>query len=348
MNANLDEEKTLYEGYGEDDKEETLFDEKQPSGVETVEDASKDEPRSEKGKSWKKAAIGAGTGLLIGGVSTMLMGMKSAGSETGSGDADGDKDKLSHPEWVDDQINVATTVNDNMSFGEAFAAARAEVGAGGCFEWHGQLYGTYTADEWNGMTAAQRAEYGNHFSWNHIDHTGSVVAQHGTHHNSASSGTHQNHSTDLHAQHDVASDDDIDVISVDHNNGQDSLAQNGHEGSSVSPGSVYAALHDPEVEILGVVHDSEANVNIGGMRIDGQEVILIDVDNDLTFDYMAMDHNHNGQLEQEECVNIEGQGYTVADLGGLPSATPGADMGGDLIASNDAPDYLDDMSMYDA
>ncbi len=39
------------------------------------------------------------------------------------------------------------TVNDNMSFAEAFAAARAELGPGGVFEWHGQLYGTFYATE---------------------------------------------------------------------------------------------------------------------------------------------------------------------------------------------------------
>ncbi len=39
------------------------------------------------------------------------------------------------------------TVNDNMSFAEAFAAARAELGPGGVFEWNGQLYGTFYATE---------------------------------------------------------------------------------------------------------------------------------------------------------------------------------------------------------
>ncbi len=39
------------------------------------------------------------------------------------------------------------TVTDDMSFSEAFASARAELGAGGVFEWNGQLYGTFYATE---------------------------------------------------------------------------------------------------------------------------------------------------------------------------------------------------------
>ena len=51
------------------------------------------------------------------------------------------------------------TVDQNLSFGDAFAAARAEVGAGGVFLWHGQLYNTFTAEEWQSMSDAQRDEF---------------------------------------------------------------------------------------------------------------------------------------------------------------------------------------------
>lgn len=67
--------------------------------------------------------------------------------------------------WSDGTVDVAQSVNDSMSFSEAFAAARAEVGPGGAFEWHGKVYGTYYAEEWNSMSAAEKAEYNSHFSW---------------------------------------------------------------------------------------------------------------------------------------------------------------------------------------
>ncbi|MEZ0607485.1 hypothetical protein ACAW74_03165 [Fibrella sp. WM1] len=54
---------------------------------------------------------------------------------------------------------VATTVDDSMTFGEAFAAARAEVGPGGVFRWHGRPYNTFWQEEWADLSLAQRQEY---------------------------------------------------------------------------------------------------------------------------------------------------------------------------------------------
>ena len=56
-------------------------------------------------------------------------------------------------------ISIATGVNDNMSFGEAFAAARHEVGSNGAFVWHGQVYTTFYAEEWNALTPAQQQSF---------------------------------------------------------------------------------------------------------------------------------------------------------------------------------------------
>lgn len=329
MNTNYDDEATQYQGA---DNEATQYEE--PSTVEqtnqTTTSNDEVEVKAAKKNGWKRAAAGAASGLLIGSVTTVLLGMKSADSNNDNGKQENDnhKEELSNPEWVDDQIQVATSVNDDMSFGEAFAAARAEVGPGGCFEWHGNLYGTYTADEWNNMTAEQRAEYGDHFSWNHIDHTHSSVAQHST----------TAHSTDT-AQDNTATtaDDDIEVVSVNHNNNANDIAQSGNHAEVVDATPVEGPAGDAEIEILGVVHDDETGSNIGSMMVDNQEVILIDVDGDLAFDYMASDLNHNGEVDEGELADIQGQNLTVNDLGGF------ADPAGDMMASNDAPDYSSDI-----
>jgi hypothetical protein len=65
----------------------------------------------------------------------------------------------SHIHVIGDTVAVAHGVSDDMSFSEAFAAARAEVGPGGVFTWHGNVYGTYYANEWNSMSDEQKAEY---------------------------------------------------------------------------------------------------------------------------------------------------------------------------------------------
>lgn len=53
----------------------------------------------------------------------------------------------------------ADGVDDSMSFGEAFKTAREEVGAGGIFEWRGNLYNTYIKSEWDAMDKGERAEF---------------------------------------------------------------------------------------------------------------------------------------------------------------------------------------------
>lgn len=63
-------------------------------------------------------------------------------------------------------MDVASGVDDSMSFNQAFAAARHEVGPGGLFEWHGNTYGTYYANEWNAMSAEDKAQY-----WADVHHT---------------------------------------------------------------------------------------------------------------------------------------------------------------------------------
>ena len=71
---------------------------------------------------------------------------------------------------VGHDMDVASGVNDSMSFGEAFAAARHELGAGGLFVWHGNTYGTYYANEWNDMTPEQHDQY-----WADVQHTTSTI-----------------------------------------------------------------------------------------------------------------------------------------------------------------------------
>ena len=60
------------------------------------------------------------------------------------------------------QALIAHKVSDCMSFNEAFAAARQEVGPGGVFKWHGNVYGTYYADEWKEFSDEFRNTFSNY------------------------------------------------------------------------------------------------------------------------------------------------------------------------------------------
>ncbi|MBP3419058.1 MAG: hypothetical protein J6K74_00500 [Marinifilaceae bacterium] len=123
-----------------------------------------------------KVAIGMTTGILMGGAA-------SAGTMAYLYDNEDiitpepEPGQIIYPEWCDGGIDIATSVTDDMSFGEAFAAARAEVGAGGAFVWHGNVYNTFTAEEWDAMSDEEIAEYNSHFDFSVNINTNTIEAE---------------------------------------------------------------------------------------------------------------------------------------------------------------------------
>ena len=106
------------------------------------------EPQSEK-TGWKKVAIGSAAGILLGAGAIYAV----------SGEEKQDAASTASSPTADKQPVKVGEVSDDMSFTDAFNSARAQVGAGGVFHWHGGIYSTYTADEWDNMTADNREEY---------------------------------------------------------------------------------------------------------------------------------------------------------------------------------------------
>ena len=120
-----------------------------------------DKPKSNKDKStpnlWQSVLVGGVPGILIGAIgSNAVEGAIARPNEENEGTETIEEGAVQEvPE-----IQVATSVNDGMSFNEAFEAARNEVGPGGAFVWHGHVYGTYRSSdpEWQEMSAEDRAE----------------------------------------------------------------------------------------------------------------------------------------------------------------------------------------------
>lgn len=129
------------------------------------------------GQTWKRVAVGGVAGIMLGTVgaaaaTTAYYHFSGNGDDdvvipedsTDVGDINVDIDIIEEPtdtvgqHTLSNGLQVAE-VDQSLSFGEAFAAARAEVGPGGVFEWHGGVYGTYTADEWNSMSTAEHNQF---------------------------------------------------------------------------------------------------------------------------------------------------------------------------------------------
>lgn len=308
--------------------ERMAYDDTQYDGAQNAGMSEEDSSTVGKG-TWKKVAIGTTTGLVFGAASTLLTSSVIEGGEAEAAEgtenetANNNHDALSPglQPIVDESVMVASTVDDSMSFSEAFGAARAEVGPGGVFEWHGRLYGTYYADEWDNMSAAEREAYNDQFAWSsgsHSDTQGKerTVAKEEHHDNAAQTGEQAGG---------VAQEEQ-------HNN----TAQTGEQTGEVDiTGEVETV---PDIEVLGVVHDTETGMNVGGILVDGQEYVMLDVDNDGYFDVVAADHNQNGTIERDELEDISGEGIAVDRVAEMANQS-----GGDL-ANNNEPDYTNDDS----
>lgn len=112
--------------------------------------------------SWKFVTLGGVSGILMG-AGLMYAGNANAvprqnevlSNQVSTGTPDSEQQ---HPNTPEASLPVAKLHND-LPFGEAFAQARAEVGPGGVFIWHGGIYNTYTVEEWNAMTPQQKINF---------------------------------------------------------------------------------------------------------------------------------------------------------------------------------------------
>ncbi len=270
---------------------------------ETQLNANKEVAEPKKESTLKNAAQGMGMGILMGSTASFLSG--SAIIDPDDPNAPQNNENVvsgDQPEWTDGNVGVATNVNDDMSFSQAFAAARAEVGSGGAFEWRGNVYNTYYAEEWESLAPEEKQEFNEHFIWSNHNTTESQTAQ---------------------------TTEEVEVVSTEPSNATTAaMAENNNES---------------EVEILGVVHDDESGANVGIMTVDNQEVILIDVDDSGTFDYMASDLNNDGQFSTNELTDITDVNITISEFESFDLVNDSfyASTDGTSDNVNDAPDFYE-------
>lgn len=207
----------------------------------------------------------------------------------------------------DEGIRYAHVNADN--FNDAFAQARAQVGAGGVFEYHGKLYGTYYADEWNEMSAEDRAAYQSRVNG---------IAP--THHYEQP--THNTNSYDM--------------------------ANNSNPAPEAIPTNVEMIDVEPvdnEIRVLGVetVQNPDGQImNVALLESNGDQALLIDVDNNGVMDVFLHDDNFDNQIQESEVHDISGAGIALTDL---IQAQAEYTAGSSYLANDDMPDYLNNADM---
>lgn len=153
--------------------EETIYDE------ETILEAisPKRADKSEKKFDWKEVMIGAVPGIILGTFgkignskasvasnetvldSIPFIDVKNENNETDESATVEAVTSVSEVNTASEVAVIACDIDDDMTFSQAFAEARAEVGPGGVFIWHGNVYSTFIHDEWTSMDNAARQAY---------------------------------------------------------------------------------------------------------------------------------------------------------------------------------------------
>lgn len=296
----------------------------------------KAENTAKKNGIWKEVTIGAGTGILFGSAATLFTS------------AAGGKEEPQHPQ-VDEHIPVATCVDDDMSFSQAFAAARAEVGPGGAFEWHGNLYNTFTAEEWNQLSAEERAEFESHFDWTasaDSDSNDSILTDtdmsskdiavatcvdDGMSFSQAfaaaraevgSGGVFQWHGN---LYNTFTAEEWNQMSAGERANFSSELAStpipatpSQHTSNSHNAGyTPQQPQDDSELEVLHsetITYDDGTQADVAIVSVGGQEAILMDFNQDGIVDTIAMDLNGNGELELEEIIDVTNENIAMVPM----------------------------------
>ena len=218
-------------------------------------------------ESWKPVTISGMTGILMG------TGAMYAANAFASDDATPAEEPVKDLQQL--------TSDGSLSFRQAFDAARAELGPGGVFRWHGNIYNTYTADEWNAMSHAEKQQFAERVN---IEIPASQMKD------DQLAGTE----TD---------DPDVTVIDTPHV----SLNDNRVFVGTVNVDSTPDNSDDDGVRVLGygpVQLENGQVIDVQELNMNGQRVAIIDVDRDGEPDYALSDANQNRQLDEGEVIDL--------------------------------------------
>lgn len=239
---------------------------------------------------------------------------------------------------------VIASVNNDASFGDAFEAAREQVGAGGVFEWRGNLYNTFHIEEWDTLTSGDKSNFTSNVK---IDEEYSAA-------NNVVSDTvnYADNDSSVVDFYDGISDDDVQIISQEAGYEEEYIAAEPSEDSyfvdvdnSAHLGLTEDMAEDVviasnEVVFDQVMCDDGTFASVAYATVDGEDVIAVDYDQDGVADVLIRDVNGDGDHTEDEYFDISGQEVTMADFGTDSSSSESGY--GNQIAYNDTDmDYID-------
>ncbi len=255
-------------------------------------------------KFWQSVLVGGVPGILIGVIGSNAVENAFAKLP----ETDNTEIEDGTPTDEPQEIHVASSVTDDMSFSEAFAAARNEVGPGGAFTWHGHVYGTYRGDdpEWQEMTPEERAE-----------HSQAIISQ-------------------VHPSPYTPTENEPEIVPAQEEDEDTPNAPTGApEGTSEN--------HDDSVDVhivdvSQVQSEDGRTATVGFGTLNGHYAEFVDSDGDGEVDTVLLDANDNQVLDEGEVHSASG--VTVDDMISEMQANNATAV--DDALYGDMPDYTND------
>lgn len=300
---------------------------------------------------WKSVLVGGIPGIIIGLGGSMayeaVANSSKAVKEPLTESAETEPAETEQEEIQEEKATIkeAHSVNDDMTFDKAFAAARAEVGPDGYFIWNGKVYGTHRGDdpEWLAMTEEERAEHSRQILAQ-VHHRPFVVkedeveADETEMNNEATT----NDEPTLDEFKEVEDNDEISAA-AEQEEVEDEIAftepeeteDNSDAESAYEPEQSVEDNEEPEEDIESeleeeTVEEEGTDVQITGVGVtateDGSVVTLgigevsgsyaefRDMDSDGEIDTVLIDSNDDGRIDADEIIDTTGEGLTVTDM----------------------------------
>lgn len=327
--------------------EETIIEKKN----QPVENNKQDQP-------WKAVSLGGVAGILMG-----AGAMYAANAHAEESPEVENKEENTAENASEVPVQEAN-VSDNLSFSEAFSAARAEVGPGGVFHWHGGIYNTYTAAEWEAMSDAEKDAFAQRVApeveasavSTPTDAQPEVVVVHHVHHVVSDEPVPTNQDDDVHivatgeveghiaVALDVNGDNSADVVVIDANdNGEldyNDVAVNAR-GDVATIGEIVNG-HQPDVSIVSEDNtpappDNDVRI-VGVAEYEGHAVAGVDTTGDGNADFAWVDVDNSGDVSAPDViVTPEGEVASVDEI--MNASDPNA--GYYDVDNADVQDYTD-------
>ncbi len=260
---------------------------------------------------WQKLTISGVSGILMGAAG--MDAVNSLVKETGEIE-DSTNSIHSQSNVTENGLKVAK-VDDSLSFGDAFVAARNSVGAGGVFQWRGNIYNTFLEEEWNDMSPQAKSLFA------------------------------QQVQPMLHSDETKHKNDDGHQDEVQLKNDESEKPELLQEEEDV-PEVHFLGIEQRQTDDGNII-------NVGHMTIEDENVALVDFDNDYVFDVAVSDSNHNNTIENDEVKDISEAQLTVTEFAVMTDAENGEVGAGEygIVSTQqeqiaeDMPDYMNEADM---